>query len=44
MQYVGGRWLMKVFHYTIEVQKEMNETIKMLEESLKRKIRSFAGI
>ncbi|ANB55766.1 hypothetical protein GFC29_3724 [Anoxybacillus sp. B7M1] len=27
---------MKVFHYTIEAQKEMNETINMLEESLKR--------
>ncbi|MEK4884770.1 DUF302 domain-containing protein [Bacillus sp. FSL W8-0223] len=25
-----------MFHYTIEVQKEMNETIKILEESLKR--------
>ncbi|KIQ93113.1 hypothetical protein LH47_02832 [Anoxybacillus thermarum] len=27
---------MKVFHYTIEVQRGMNETIKMLEESLKK--------
>lgn len=27
---------MKVFHYTVEVQKEMNETMEILEESLKR--------
>ncbi len=34
---------MKVFHYTIEVQRGMNETIKMLEESLKKKDLEFCG-